>query len=112
LTRRSPRCCRSVDIADTSDPGQQLILESEVGMRERCRATGDVGGAWEEYERTVDREWTVNAVSELQALWVEFDRVAEDHPTRGPISLRRSSSALHEGGSVQGTFPEERRMIP
>jgi CHAT domain-containing protein len=72
----------SADIAETPDPDQRLILAAEVRMLERCRA-GDITGAWDEYEHTVERLWTVNAIPELQALAAEFDRVAESDRARG-----------------------------
>jgi CHAT domain-containing protein/tetratricopeptide (TPR) repeat protein len=73
----------SAGVAETPDPDQRLFLAAEARLLERCRAAGDISGAWDEYKRTVEREWTVNAVSELRALAVEFDRVADDDPARG-----------------------------
>jgi CHAT domain-containing protein len=72
----------AADILETSDPDQRLILEAEVRLLERCRDHGDITGAWDEYEHTVERLWTVNAIPQLRALAAEFDRVAEANPAR------------------------------
>ena len=72
----------SAEIPRTSDPDQKLVLEAEVRLLERCRHDGDIAGAWDEYEHTVERLWNVNAIPQLRALAAEFDRIAENEPAR------------------------------